>query len=226
MIALAAAMIFSGSMAFAADILKPATPSLTAPAGTTPAAPEATGTPATAPGATQQPQTATSSMPAAPIGDGLKLSTKPSGPEAVPPKDIPDVLMAEMKDVESSCEKNYFYSSFHDCKCIAVKFIDARMKSDPSTTKDRVFNSISNECVDEAGVAGYIYRSCGDYMQHKRTDYVDFCKCTANKVAASFAKTPVMSLRVVESLRRQAFIDCGIRDKVDKPEKPIPKKYQ
>jgi hypothetical protein len=225
MIALSAALILSGGAAFAADILKPSTPSLTAPAATTPA-PADTTAPATTvtPAATTD---KTAQTPAAPLqpGDGLKLSNKPEGPAPIAPEKIPDVLMAEMKEVQSSCEKNYFYSSFHDCKCISVKFLDARLKSDPNTSKDRVFNSVAGQCVDEPAIAGYVYKSCGDYMQHVRKDYVDFCKCSANKVAETYAKAPVMSLRYIESLRRNAFIDCGIRDKVEKPEK-TPKKFQ
>lgn len=225
-LALASALILSGGMACAADLLKPATPSLTAtttPATTAPAQPATQTAPQDAVGETGNIDKA---VPPAQPGDGLKLTTKPSGPPELAPKDIPDVLMKEMQDVQSSCEKNYFYSSFHDCKCISVKFLDARLKSDPNTSKDRVFNSIAGQCVDEPAIAGYIYKSCGDYMQHVRKDYVEFCKCTANNVAETYHKAPVMSLRYIESLRRNAFIACGISNKVEKPDRGTPKKYQ
>jgi len=235
---LSAALILSGSMAYAADILKPATPSLTAPAPTTTAPTTTTTTTSTTPTQVNTPVPAMPATTTAATGNtidttttttsptpGLKLSNQPGTP-SIDPKDIPDIVMTEMKDIESSCEKNYFYSSFHDCKCIAVKFLDARLKSDPGSTKDSVFNKISGQCVDEPAIAGYVYKSCGDYMQHVRKDYVEFCKCSANNVAETYHKAPVMSLRYIESLRRNAFIACGIRDRVEKPDRGTPRKYQ
>ncbi|MDB5490182.1 MAG: hypothetical protein JWO78_31 [Micavibrio sp.] len=224
-IALAAVLLCTGGMARAADILTPSTPSLTGPA-------DATGQPAATTTTTTETTTAAPGdtdgkpVPTPKTGDMLKLSTGPDAAPPIDPKEIPDVVMEEMKQIENSCTKNYFYSSFHDCKCISVKFLDARLKSDPNMSKDRVFNSIAAQCVDEPGVAGYVYKSCADYMKSIRVDFDSFCTCSANKVAASYKKNPMMSLRYIESLRRNAFVDCGIRNKVEKPSKTLPKKFE
>ena len=154
--------------------------------------------------------------PAAPSETGspdlLDLQTRP--PEAasstVNPADIPDVLMAEMNEIESNCNANYMYSAFHDCRCIAVKFLDARLKSDPNRSKDLVFTAVSNQCPNTPGIAGYIYKSCTDVMKNERPDYNQLCECAANQVAASYTLNPVMNIRHIDNLRKRALVDCGI----------------
>lgn len=207
-------LTLSGGISYAADVLKPNTPSLTSTTTTTETvvtpAPTAAN-PGTLPPAT--PGSALTSKPA----DTLLLSTTPAIP-AMDPKDIPDIVMKEMQEIQKNCERNYFYSSFHDCKCVAVKFLDARMKSDPDVPKERIFTQIAGQCVDEPSIAGYIYKSCADYMQHTRpSDYVSFCRCSANDVAKSYTKAPVMNLRYIEGLRRNAFVKCGIGNNPDRP---------
>jgi hypothetical protein len=143
----------------------------------------------------------------------LNLQTEPpkSASQAIDPADIPDILLAEMADVENNCNANAMYSAFHDCRCIAVKFLDARLKSDPDRSKDIVFNAISNQCPNPPGIAGYIYKSCADVMKNERPkDFDKFCSCSANQVAEAYAKTPMMNVRYIDGLRKNAFISCGI----------------
>jgi hypothetical protein len=143
----------------------------------------------------------------------LDLQTKDphSGAGAIDPADIPDILMAEMKEVENNCAANTTYSSFHDCRCIAVKFLDARLKSDPERSKDVAFNSISSECPNTPGIAGYVYKGCADVMKNGRpNDFDKFCSCAANQVAEAYTKAPMMSMRYIDNLRKRAFINCGI----------------
>lgn len=141
----------------------------------------------------------------------LKLGTgnNPSA-QSIDPKDIPDIVLEEMQNVEDNCRANYFYSSFHDCRCVAVKFVDARMRNDPAIPKERIFEQVATQCPDEPSIAGFIYKSCADYMKTIRKDYVGFCKCSANNVARAYSKTPVMNMRYIEGLRRNAFVTCGI----------------
>lgn len=195
-------------------ILAPAAPSLTAPATSTTAT-----TTSTTPSAATDTLNGIDStgQKTAPLPtQGLNLGTKDTAhPPSIDPKDIPQVLMDEMKEVETNCKNNFFFSSFHDCRCIGVKFLDARLKTDPNTPKERVLESVAVQCTDEASIAGFVYKSCSDYMKNTRKDYVQFCKCSANNVATTYAKTPVMNLRYIEGLRRNAFIACGIRNNPD-----------
>lgn len=133
------------------------------------------------------------------------------GPSAIDPADIPDILMNEMKEIEKNCRDNYFYSSFHDCRCIAVKFLDERLKSNPETAQSTIFKRINAQCPDKVAIAGFIYRSCYDFMKfHRPQDYVAFCECTARDVAEKYAERPAVNLHYIERLRRNAFKGCGL----------------
>ncbi len=145
----------------------------------------------------------------------LNLQTEDSdaGNKSIDPEDIPDILLAEMKEVESNCNANATYSSFHDCRCIAVKFLDSRIKSDPERSKDVAFNDVSSQCPNAPGIAGYIYKSCADVMKTGRPkDFDKFCSCAANQVAEIYTKAPMMNMRYIDNLRKRALIDCGIRN--------------
>ncbi|MBI2233508.1 MAG: hypothetical protein HYU57_00545 [Micavibrio aeruginosavorus] len=188
-------------------LLQPATPSVlgtplteTAPAPETPQA-----SPPTSPdGATQ-----------APTAD-LKLETGkvPGESTAIPPDEIPEIILKEMQQVEKNCSANVMYAAFHDCRCIAVKFLDARIKSNPETSgSDRVFQSIQTECPDEPGIAGFVYKSCADVMRYARPkDFEKFCKCSANQVARNYSQRPRMNMRYIDNLRKSAFVSCGIAE--------------
>jgi hypothetical protein len=141
----------------------------------------------------------------------LQTEAPKDASQEVDPADIPDILLEEMADVENNCNANAMYSAFHDCRCIAVKFLDARLKSDPDRSKDIVFNAVSNQCPNPPGIAGYIYKSCADVMKNERPqDFDKFCTCSANQVAETYAKTPMMNIRYIDGLRKNAFINCGI----------------
>lgn len=142
----------------------------------------------------------------------LTLSTpSPDKNKDIDPKDIPDVLMDEMKQVETDCHNNYFYSNFHDCRCVAVKFLDARIKSDPDTPRSRIYENVASQCPDPVSIAGYVYTSCASFLKATRPDdYVPICKCTANTVATQYTAHPNMNIRYIERLRKGAYHSCGL----------------
>lgn len=142
--------------------------------------------------------------------------TQPSNKDVsqVPPEDIPDILMAEFVDVQTNCENNYYYSSFHDCRCVAVQYLEARMKGDPSLSRDQVFKQVAAKCPDKVAIAGFIYPACYDLMKTQSPDnYRSLCECTAREVAEKYTQRPIVSLSYIESLRRNAFLTCGLGDK-------------
>lgn len=131
--------------------------------------------------------------------------------KAVNPAEIPDIVMQEVKEIEHICSGNYLYSSFHDCRCLAVKFLDARISTDPATSRDAVFKQVAAQCVNKVSIAGYIYPSCYDIMKlHYPDTYREICECTANKVAEDYAARPIVNLRYIEGLRKAAFRQCGM----------------
>ena len=163
-----------------------------------------------APTATLPPQPAS---PEPAPGAGLTILTPKDGPRSVdeiPPEELPQELLDEMTSVEAECTRNSFYAAYHDCRCIAVKFFDERIKRGPYAVRNIIMNDVNNQCPNEAGIAGHIYRSCTEYMSWARPDYEDFCKCTANKVAERYARTPRMNTRYIQGLRKNAMLECGM----------------
>jgi len=160
--------------------------------------------------------------PGAPIPD-LKLETE-SGPSAgtsIDPKDIPDILMKEVEEIERNCNYNTLYASYHDCRCIAVKFLDARLNSNPEGSRDAIYQRVANECPNEPGIAGYIYKGCVDVMQYARPkDFDTFCTCAANSVARNYTSRPAMNMRYIDNLRKKAFISCGIGEQPEYQTRP------
>lgn len=185
------------------SLLQPSAPSvLGAPLTETAPAPETLQTP---PEGAKQPSPA-----------DLKLETGkiPGESTTIAPDEIPEIILKEMQQIEKNCNANVMYAAFHDCRCIAVKFLDARIKSNPETSgSDRVFQSIQNECPDEPGIAGFVYKSCADVMRYARPkDFEKFCKCSANQVARNYSQRPRMNMRYIDNLRKSAFVSCGIAE--------------
>ena len=147
------------------------------------------------------------------LPESLSLGSGPRREQAevkeIDPKDIPDILMDEMKEIERRCESNYFYSSFHDCRCIAVKFLDERMKSDPEIAQFMIFRRVSAQCPDKTAIAGFVYRNCYDMMKRNRPDFVNFCECVADDMTRKYSERPMVNMSYIESLRKDAFRSCG-----------------
>jgi hypothetical protein len=147
------------------------------------------------------------------LPESLSLGSGPrreqSDVKEIDPKDIPDILLEEMKEIERRCESNYFYSSFHDCRCIAVKFLDERMKSDPDIAQFIIFRRVNAQCPDKPAIAGFVYRSCYDMMKRDRPDFVNFCECVAKDMTEKYAERPLVNMSYIEGLRKDAFRGCG-----------------
>ena len=152
-------------------------------------------------------------MPAAPEVKGLNLgSLQIQAEPKVPPDEIPEILLMEMDTIVRNCRANYTYNNFHDCECLGVKFVDARLKSDPEVSKETIFTQIGNECPSEERIAGFVYNGCMAFMESVRPDdFKEYCECTANAMALSYTRRPILNVGYIDNLRRGAYYSCGIR---------------
>lgn len=158
-----------------------------------------------------------SSIPAEPEPEPEPVQTSLPGPapafdpSALDLSEVPEIVLRDMDQVVRNCRANYIYSRFHDCECIGVKFLDARLAGDPGRSRDAIFQSVSNECPDELEIAGFIYTSCSDFMRTRRPDdFESFCTCAANAVATRYTRAPRANMRYIENIRKQAYLDCGL----------------
>jgi hypothetical protein len=197
--------------AWAQDVLQPAPrPDWTAPL---PAEPPSAPAPQAIPSQTapETPGRAPIANPVMPPNLTLESAPPAFDPTQVDLSEIPEILLREMDDVQRSCQENYFYSSFHNCECIAITFLDERIKSDPRRSRDAVLTSVQSKCANDAGVAGYVYTGCADFLSYKIPDaYEGVCTCVANRVAQRYARAPLPNIRYVENIRRDAYTECGL----------------
>lgn len=161
---------------------------------------------------TAPPPTRAAPTPApAPVQMTLPGPAPAFDPSAIDLSEVPEIVLRDMDQVVKNCRMNYFYSRFHDCECIGVKFLDARLAGDPSRSRDAIFNSVANQCPNELEIAGFIYTSCVDFMRNRRPDtFESFCTCTANAVATRYTRAPRANMRYIENIRKQAYLDCGL----------------
>lgn len=144
---------------------------------------------------------------------GAQPQDSASGHKA-PPETNPEYL-AEMDRIYSICTGSSFYSTYYDCKCQAVKFLDQRIKLGPDLPPDSIMMNVNTECANVPGLAGYAYNLCTEklsLLNYKDKDFAPFCECFANKFAKTYAKNPRLSSRNVQVLQTDAYRECGFAD--------------
>lgn len=123
--------------------------------------------------------------------------------------------LAEMDRVYNLCSTSSFYSTYYDCKCQAVKFLDQRIKLGPDLPFESIMMNVNTECTNVPGLAGYAYDLCTEklsLLNYKDKDFAPFCECFANKFAKTYAKRPRLSSRNVQILQKNAYRECGFAD--------------
>jgi hypothetical protein len=109
---------------------------------------------------------------------------------------------------------NAYMRSLHDCECLTRgvrRALEARQSTQPSSDQQ---DQLRLTCPAAKQVTyAWVYKSCEDYYQHTRTDHLQFCNCTAERFSTSFGARPNSNLRMVEALRKDSMLVCGIRDR-------------
>lgn len=136
------------------------------------------------------------------------------------PPDIQKSLEDEAQGQFSLCNSDPLYSRTYDCRCMAVKYLDERIKRGPETSNAVIRRAVQLQCVDVASLAGLQYQNCQDsygYFLKWKAD--EFCKCYANSVAKYFAKNPSNKTDYLPSLGVSAAQECdydGMMNEVKK----------
>ena len=101
---------------------------------------------------------------------------------------IPQEYIQEAIDVQAECSASPFSASHYDCKCLAVRFFDQRIKSGPDVSKDSIMMDVNRDCPNIAGRAGWMYERCSSRLSIVPPDMdpAEFCECTANAYAKMY----------------------------------------
>lgn len=132
------------------------------------------------------------------------------------PDEIQSDLMIEAEKEYQKCTRKGAYSKYYDCRCIAIKFLDARIKRGPEAHSQHILGEVTLECPYAAGVAGLSYRKCESMFAMGIVGDLDkFCTCFANSVAKTFSAKPSMHSQYVSYLHQKAIAECGYDEEVD-----------
>ncbi len=134
-------------------------------------------------------------------------------------EDIPPEYLAEMEEIYQKCNSNDVFSTYFDCRCQAMRFLDERIEAGPEIHPNLLMKKINKECVNTTGIAGYSYGVCEQSMMVRNFHgYKKLCECFANTVAKEYANRPYLESRNIISLQRDAYLSCGMADELVKRE--------
>lgn len=115
------------------------------------------------------------------------VAPKPERPKS-DLSDIPDEYIIEASKFGEECRNDYTLPLYFDCRCMAVTFLDERIKRGPDASVSGIRNSMGDKCKDGTGIAGQIYEEClNDFVNApKHLDPEEFCSCYGNTYAEIF----------------------------------------
>lgn len=140
----------------------------------------------------------------------VDMNRQGAGASEVDPK-----YLEEMDKIYNICAGSGLYSTFYDCKCQAVKFLDQRIKRGPNPPTENIMVDVNKECANIPDIAGYAYQKCMDklsLLNYKEKSLAPFCECAANKYAKGYAKDPRLSSVHLQGLQKSAYRECGFSD--------------
>jgi len=135
-------------------------------------------------------------------------TSKPLGADM---SDIPDEYIIEASKFGDECRNNDKLNKHFDCRCMAVKYLDARIEYGPSAGVSVIRNKLGYDCKDATGIAGELYQACLLDIENAPThlDPEEYCSCYANTFAKYFEEWPGrITINLKVSLMSRAKLTC------------------
>lgn len=135
--------------------------------------------------------------------------------DALPAADQ-ELIKKDIEAVKHSCRPGTAASSYQNCSCIVVHFVDERLKDMTSNWGDvtlRAMVAMGATCRDEAAVRAHFTARCED-RQARQYSFVDeairseFCACYGNQLAERFMASPPDVHRVGQNVMVDANLAC------------------
>lgn len=131
------------------------------------------------------------------------------------PEDIQVDLATEAEQQYNRCANKGTFSKYYDCKCVAEKYLHARIMQGPEKGRQNLLTEVVLECPYAEGIAGFQYQKCVKrFGMDVVFDLEKFCTCYANSIAKNFAEKPSMHSQYVNFLTNRAMSECGYNDDV------------
>lgn len=125
------------------------------------------------------------------------------------PEDIQQNIITEAQKVESDCRLDSTYATYHDCRCIADKFLAKRVLSGPAPSTSSLAYQLDLQCINVKGIKVKAFDQCLHLISHeKRGNKAALCSCFANKVAQSYNDKPDPNYRYLGRISGDALVAC------------------
>ncbi|MCD8563066.1 MAG: hypothetical protein LRY54_03260 [Alphaproteobacteria bacterium] len=126
--------------------------------------------------------------------------------------EIPEEAITEAIQVGKDCAADEMMSTYYDCECRAMRFLEARLQHGPLDNASTVMLDIQGECPNLPAIAGSAYNTCihqGIAFFPAGQDPEEYCTCVGN----SYAKLMGRSKRGYDSymmvqMRTLATLSC------------------
>lgn len=157
-------------------------------------------------------QRAQAAAPPPTAGGASVAAGSAPGPMPARGKATPEQIEAAVAKYHDNCAVHTTYlRNMHDCECLT------RGAREALTARKSVVVSVEEQyqlgqtcAAPKETIYAWVYQTCDDYMQHKRTDHTQFCACTGNRFSDAFRASPNSNLRKVEALRAASMKACGL----------------
>lgn len=126
--------------------------------------------------------------------------------------EIPQEILDEADTVYNDCAANTDLSAYHDCECLAGKFLKDRMELGPMAFQNNILSKYQGECKNPAGIAGNRFTNCmANWKLNVPKDMRPraFCECYAKTYAEQYEKiTGAMSGQSKSQMDSFAYGTC------------------
>lgn len=124
------------------------------------------------------------------------------------PIELQKEILEEAQYVHDRCERNSLYATLFECRCLAVKFIDARIAQGPDEDALALAEKQGSECINKPGIAGYGWKQCQELTYNMPYGRDEYCTCFANKYVEEYMKSPQAISPVLKRAMTNALSAC------------------
>lgn len=148
-------------------------------------------------------------QPALPTDPSLKKAEK------LPYKsydEIPEEAIIEALKVADECKADQLLSTYYDCDCRGMRFLEKRLIRGPNASQQAVEMDIGAECPNLPAIAGASYQTCigrGISYFPARHDPEAYCSCLGNAYAKLYEQSGrSINMRLMIKMETIAALSC------------------
>ena len=124
------------------------------------------------------------------------------------PPELQQEILEEAETVHQKCSERYTFSRFHDCDCVAAKFVDARIEQGPGLGAVYVAQNVAVQCPNKPGIAGFAWDQCQNVAEHMPYGRDEFCTCFARQYVDEYMERPILKTPWLNTVMTRSLGKC------------------